>query len=59
MMQMKKSLPVATLSLFFSLCLHTIAQGQSKVVKKGKTHDTIIVKHQPKPAKKLAPRYAE
>jgi hypothetical protein len=42
MMQMKKSLTVATRSLFFSLCLHTIAQGQSKVVKKGKTHDGFV-----------------
>ena len=31
-------------------------QAQSKVVKKGKTHDTIIVKHQPKLAKKPAPK---
>ena len=49
---MKKSLAFTILSLFFFLCLHTTAQAQNKVVKKGKTHDTIIVKHQPKPAKK-------
>ena len=53
---MKKSLTFTILSLFFFLCLHTTAQAQSKVVKKGKTHDTIIVKHQPKPAKKPAPK---
>lgn len=36
------------------MCLYTSLQAQSKVVKKGKTHDTIIVKHGPKPAKKPA-----
>ena len=49
---MKKSLTFTTLSLIFFLCFHTSVQAQSKVVKKGKTHDTIIVKHQPKIAKK-------
>ncbi len=49
---MKKSLTFTILSLFVFLCFHTIVQAQSKVVKKGKTHDTIIVKHGPKPAKK-------
>ncbi|MGZ8559360.1 MAG: hypothetical protein ACXWWC_13540 [Chitinophagaceae bacterium] len=51
---MKKSLTCTILSLFFFLCFHTSVQAQSKVVKKGKTHDTIIVKHGPKPAKKPA-----
>lgn len=49
---MKKTLALTTLSLIFILCWHPFAQSQSKVVKKGKTHDTIIVKHQIKPAKK-------
>jgi len=49
---MKKKLSFTTLSVIFFLCFHTGVQAQSKVVKKGKTHDTIIVKHQPKPAKK-------
>lgn len=49
---MRKSSTFAMLSLIFLLCLHTNVQAQSKVVKKGKTHDTIIVKHQPKLAKK-------
>ena len=49
---MKKKLFFTTLSVIFFLCFHTSVQAQSKVVKKGKTHDTIIVKHQPKPAKK-------
>jgi hypothetical protein len=53
---MKKKLSVATLSSIFFLCLHTGVQAQSKVVKKGKTHDTIIVKHQPKIAKKPVPK---
>ena len=53
---MKKSLTFTTLSVIFFLCFHTSVQAQSKVVKKGKTHDTIIVKHQPKPAKKPAPK---
>jgi hypothetical protein len=47
---MKKSLAFAVLSFIISLCLHTPLQGQ--IVKKGKTHDTIIVKHQPKVVKK-------
>jgi len=49
---MKKKLSFATLSLIFFLCYHTSVQAQSKVVKKGATHDTIIVKHQPKSSKK-------
>ena len=53
---MKKSLPFTTLSVIFFLCFHTGVQAQNKVVKKGKTHDTIIVKHQPKLAKKPAPK---
>lgn len=53
---MKKSLAFTILSLFVFLCFHTIVQAQSKVVKKGKTHDTIIVKHGPKPAKKPVPK---
>jgi hypothetical protein len=49
---MRKSLIFKTLSLIIILCLHTAVEAQTKVVKKGKTHDTIIVKHQPKIAKK-------
>lgn len=49
---MKKRLIFAILAIIPSLLLHTVIQAQSKVVKKGKTHDTIIVKHQPKVAKK-------
>ena len=47
---MTKSLAFVVLSFIISLCLHTPVQGQ--IVKKGKTHDTIIVKHQPKVVKK-------
>jgi hypothetical protein len=50
--KMKKSLVFAMLPFLVFLCLYTTAQTQSKVVKKGKTHDTIIVKHQPKVVKK-------
>jgi hypothetical protein len=53
---MKKKLFFATLSVIFFLCFHTGVQAQSTVVKKGKTYDTIIVKHQPKPAKKPVPK---
>ena len=49
---MKKKLFFTTISVIFFLCFHSSGQAQDKVVKKGKTHDTIIVKHQPKPAKK-------
>jgi hypothetical protein len=49
---MKKKLSFTTLALISFLCFHTAVQAQNKVVKKGKTHDTIIVKHQPKIAKK-------
>lgn len=45
-----------TLSIICCLCFHPAVQAQSKVVKKGKTHDTIIVKHQPKIAKKTVAR---
>jgi hypothetical protein len=38
------------LSFIIALCLHTPVQSQ--VVKKGAKYDTIIVKHQTKPAKK-------
>lgn len=51
---MTKSLIFTTLSVIFFLCCQATARAQSKVVKKGKTHDTIIVKHQPKVAKKPA-----
>ena len=53
---MKKKISFTTLSVIFFLFFHTGVQAQSKVVKKGKTHDTIIVKHQPKPAKKPVPK---
>jgi hypothetical protein len=49
---MKKRLIFTILATTSILFLHTVIQAQSKVVKKGKTHDTIIVKHQPKVAKK-------
>lgn len=49
---MKKSLIFTILAIIPMLLLHTVVQAQNKVVKKGKTHDTIIVKHQPKVAKK-------
>ncbi len=45
---MQANFILVTMFLLISLCL----QAQSKVIKKGKTHDTIIVKHQPKVAKK-------
>ena len=51
-MLMNKKIFFTTVSVIFFLCFHAVVQAQSKVVKKGKTHDTIIVKHQPKPAKK-------
>jgi hypothetical protein len=47
---MKKSLVFASVLFIVSLCLHAPVQGQ--VVKKGKTHDTIIVKHQKPVGKK-------
>jgi hypothetical protein len=53
---MQKSLTFTPLLILCLLCLHTTVQAQTKVVKKGKTHDTIIVKHQPKTAKKTAPK---
>jgi hypothetical protein len=47
---MKKSLVFAPVLFVVSLCLLVPVQGQ--VVKKGKTHDTIIVKHQKPVVKK-------
>jgi hypothetical protein len=47
---MKKCLVFTTLSFIIVLCLHAPVQGQ--VVKKGSKYDTIIVKHQTKPAVK-------
>jgi hypothetical protein len=49
-MKISSAIPLLPL-LFFHLCGDP-AQAQSNVVKKGKTHDTIIVKHQPKVDKK-------
>ncbi len=49
---MKKTLNLLALPIAVLLCCPTSLLSQSKVVKKGKTHDTIIVKHQPKPLKK-------
>jgi hypothetical protein len=49
---MKKVLIFTLLPLLFFQCVCPTAQAQSNVVKKGKTHDTIIVKHQNKVAKK-------
>jgi hypothetical protein len=49
-MLMKKSLIFASLSFVIVLCLSATVQGQ--IVKKGAKYDTIIVKHQPKVAKK-------
>ncbi len=47
---MKKSLIIVAPSFIISLCLYIPAEGQ--IVKKGAKYDTIIVKHQTKPAKK-------
>jgi len=55
-LEMKKKLSFTTLSVIFFLCFYIDVQAQTKVVKPGKTHDTIIVKHQPKPAKKPVPK---
>jgi hypothetical protein len=49
---MKKSLIFVLSSFIFSLCLPAHVQGQ--IVKKGAKYDTIIIKHQAKPAKKPA-----
>jgi len=49
---MKTSLTFTTLSLIFFLYLHTTAQAQTKIIKKGEKYDTIIVKKGAKPAKK-------
>jgi hypothetical protein len=51
---MKKNLIFILLSFVISLCLYTPARGQTKTYKKGAKYDTIIVKHQPKVAKKPA-----
>ena len=56
-MLMKKSLVFTTL-LLIVICLHTSAQSQTRIVKKGTKYDTIIVKHGPKPAKKPAAKPA-
>lgn len=48
---MKKYLPLATLVIIITCCTHVAVLGQTRVVKKGSTHDTIIVKHVP-PVKK-------
>ncbi|MGK2861359.1 MAG: hypothetical protein ACSLE0_05460 [Chitinophagaceae bacterium] len=53
---MKKKLFFTTLPAIFFMFSYSGVQAQNKVVKKGKTHDTIIVKHQPKLAKKPAPK---
>lgn len=49
---MKKSSIFAVSSFIISLCLYIPVKGQ--IVKKGAKYDTIIVKHQTKPAKKPA-----
>lgn len=49
---MKKNLIFTIVTVILILLSHSAIKAQSKVVKKGKTHDTIIVKHQPKVAKK-------
>jgi hypothetical protein len=49
---MKKSLTAALFSFLIALYLHIPVQGQNRTVKKGAKYDTIIVKHQPKVAKK-------
>lgn len=49
---MKISSAIPLLPLLFFQIAGNWALAQSNVVKKGKTHDTIIVKHQPKVAKK-------
>ncbi len=49
---MKKVLIFTVVPLVFFQCICLTAQAQSNVVKKGKTHDTIIVKHQKPVAKK-------
>lgn len=54
-MVMKKSFAFTTLVLF-AMYFHSPAHGQTRVVKKGAKYDTIIVKHGPKPAKKLVPK---
>jgi hypothetical protein len=54
-MLMKKCLAFTTL-LLIVVCVHTSAQSQTRIVKKGAKYDTIIVKHGPKPAKKPVPK---
>lgn len=48
---MKKYLTLATLVIIITCCTHLAVHAQPRVVKKGTTHDTIIVKHAP-PVKK-------
>jgi hypothetical protein len=48
---MKKYLTLATLVIIITCCTYAVVHGQARVVKKGSTHDTIIVKHVP-PVKK-------
>ena len=52
MKKMKTSFVFGMLSLFIFLLFQTNTWAQNKVVKKGKTHDTIIVKHQQRVVKK-------
>ena len=52
---MKKYLTLATLVIIITCCTHVAVHGQTRVVKKGSTHDTIIVKHVP-PVKKPVPK---
>jgi hypothetical protein len=55
---MKKSLIIALFAFTIALCLHIPVQGQNRTVKKGAKYDTIIVKHQPKVAKKTVAKPA-
>jgi hypothetical protein len=52
---MKKYLTLATLVIIITCCTHVTVHSQARVVKKGSTHDTIIVKHVP-PVKKPIPK---
>lgn len=51
---MKKSFVFTSNFFLVAMTLHIAAAAQNKVVKKGAKYDTIIVKHQPKIAKKQA-----
>ena len=55
---MKQTFNLITMTIAMLICCHTPLLSQSKLVKKGKTHDTIIVKHQPKPVKKAVVKAA-